>query len=381
MVLMPRQSLVGCAVALSLALPLAAHAQKAKKPAKTDTSQAAQLARDSIKDAKLARMPHDSAKVAKLYQAIDPLPVTLVLNVKRIRGDRDANAPWREAVLKYKGDSGTDVSVPVKVRTRGIWRLKQCDFPPLRVNFTNDGSKHTVFKGVDKPKLVNYCRDDDDYEQYLLQEFQLYRIYHLLTPASHAVRLLRMAYQDSASGKVQATRYAFFEEDPDAVAARMNGKMLKITGAGAADLEPYQDALVGVFQYMIGNTDFALSALHNAELLGRKNGDYVPVVYDFDFSGAVNARYATPDPRLRIQHVRDRVYRGYCVPPEQYPKVFALFNEKKDSIYALYHDRVGKLLRPQIVDETLAYFDDFYRTINDPRAAKNDIIEACLGKR
>jgi len=94
----------------------------------------------------------------------------------------------------------------------------------------------------------------------------------------------------------------------------------------------------------------------------------------------VNARYATPDPRLRIQNVRQRIYRGYCVPAEEYPKVFALFNAKKDSIYALYHDAVGKLLRPQIVDETLSYFDQFYKTINDPRAAKNDIIDACLGK-
>ena len=371
-----------CSAAL-LSCPSVAQAQKqnkVKKPAKTDTSQSARSLRDSLKSAKLDRMPHDSAKVAKLYQTIDPLPVTLVLNIKRIRGDRDSNPPWRSAVLKYKSDSGADVSVPAKVRTRGIWRLKQCEFPPLRIDLSKAATKHTVLKGVDKPKLVNYCRDDDAYEQYVLQEFQLYRIYHVLTPASHAVRLLRMTYQDSASGKVQATRYAFVEEDPDAVAARMNGRMLKITGAGPADLEPYQDALVGVFQYMIGNTDFALSALHNSELLGRKNGEYVPVVYDFDFSGAVNAKYATPDPRLRIDNVRQRVYRGYCVPAEEYPKVFALFNAKKDSIYALYHDRAGKLLRPQVVDETLRYFDDFYKTINDPREAKSAIIDRCLGK-
>jgi hypothetical protein len=366
-------------VALSLAGTLAG--QKPRKASKKDTSMAAQMARDSAKRAKIDKLPHDSMKVAAFFRTIDPLPVTLVLNIKRIRGDRDANAPYREAVFKYKNDSGATISVPARVRTRGIWRLRTCEFPPLRVNFSNEAAKHTVFKGLDKPKLVNYCRDDDAYEQYLLQEFQLYRIYRLLTPASHAVRLMRIAYQDSASGKVLATRYAFMEEDPDAVAARMNGKMLKITGAGPADLEPYQDALVGVFQYLIGNTDFALSALHNAELLGRANGDYLPVVYDFDFAGAVNARYAIPDGRLHINNVRERLYRGYCVPDEEYPKVFALFNAKKDSIYALYRDSAGKLLRPQTVDETLAYFDDFYKTINNPRDAKTDIIDACLGKK
>jgi hypothetical protein len=129
---------------------------------------------------------------------------------------------------------------------------------------------------------------------------------------------------------------------------------------------------------MIGNTDFAISALHNAEVISRDNGEIWPVVYDFDFSGAVNARYATPDPRFHTASVRDRIYRGYCVPPDEYPKVFALFNEKKDAIYALYRDEIGKLLRGETVDATLRYFDEFYRTINNPRSAKQAIVDACL---
>jgi hypothetical protein len=317
---------------------------------------------------------------AKLFDATEPLAVTLVTNIKQIRGDKDDKAPWRAASFVYKDADGAPMTVPARIRTRGIWRLKTCTFPPLRVNFKNDDTKHTVFQGIDKPKLVNYCRNSDDYEQYVLQEFQLYRIYHLLTPASHAVRLMRISYQDSASGRIDATRYGFLEEDPDALAERMNGKMLEITGARPDDLEPYQDALVGVFQYLIGNTDFALSALHNAELLARTDGVNLPVVYDFDFAGAVNASYATPDPRLHIRNVRQRIYRGYCVPDDVYPRVFALFNARKDAIYALYRDPVGRLLRPRVVDETLAYFDEFYKTINDPSSAKYRIVEACIGR-
>ena len=354
-------------------------AQK-QKPAKADTSVAARMERDSLKRIKTAKLPHDSAKIAAFYAAETPLAVTLTANIKRIRGDKDANAPYRSATLSY-ADSGKTITVPARIRTRGIWRLKTCEFPPLRVNFTSEDTKHTVFKGTDNPKLVSYCRDEDVGEQYLLQEFQLYRIYRLLTPISHAVRLVKMTYVDSASGKPHASRYAFLSEDPDAVAARMSGKILKITGAGPDDLEPFQDALVGVFQYLVGNTDYALSALHNAEIIGRDNGDYVPVVYDFDFSGAVNAKYATADPRLRISGVRQRLYRGYCVPADVYPRVFAVFNAKKEQIYGLYKDQIGKLLRPQIVDETLAYFDEFYKTINEPRAVKMQIIDACLGKK
>jgi len=325
--------------------------------------------------------PDSTGKIAKFFTSEEPIPVTLTMNIKRVRGDKSEDSPWRAATLAYTDSAGKPVVIPIRLKTHGIWRLKNCEFPPIRLNFNNDSTKHTIFHGLDQPKLTNYCRDNDDYEQYVLQEFQLYRIYRLLTPASHAVRLLRVTYVDSASGKPQTTRYAFIGEEAAPMAARLNGRILKTKGATPDDLEPYADVVLGFFQYLIGNTDFALSALHNAEIVGQETGNFVPVAYDFDFSGAVNARYATPDPKLSIRKVRERVYRGFCVPADEYPKAVALFNAKKDSIYALYHDPIGKLLKPDISKETLEYFDDFYKTINDQRLLKRDIIEACLGRK
>ncbi|MEP6491132.1 MAG: hypothetical protein ABJF01_00550 [bacterium] len=354
---------------------LSASASTAAAQASPPTTKPAKPPREP----KAGKTPVDS--LVKFFRSEIPVNVTLTTNIRQLRADKDTNPPWRAATFTHTATGAAPVTIPVRVRTRGIWRLKTCEYPPLRLNFTSEAVKHTEFRGLDRPKLVNYCRNDDSYEQYLMQEFQLYRVYRLLTPLSHAVRLLRITYADSATGKPEATRYGFIEEDPDGLAARVGGRMLKLKGAGVTDLEPYQSALVGLFQYMIGNTDFALSALHNAELLATKTGEYVPIVYDFDFSGAVNARYATVDARLPIHSVRSRLYRGYCVPADAYPKVFAQFNAKKDSIYALYRDPLGKLLAPGIADETLKYFDEFYKTINDPRAAKQQIMEACLGKR
>jgi hypothetical protein len=325
--------------------------------------------------------PSDSTSVSKFFRSETPIVATLTTNVGRLRGDKNAaTAPWRPATLSYTGPDTAHGTIPVRLKTRGIWRLKNCQFPPVRLNFTSEAVKHTPFAGLDQPKLVNHCRDEDTYEQYVLQEFQLYRIYRLLTPASHAVRLLKLSYADSGSGKILATRYAYIEEQPGELAARMLAKQSKLKGARPDDLEPYQSAIVGLFQYMIGNTDFAYGALHNVELIQMQNGDYWPVVYDFDFSGAVNARYATVDPQLRVRNVRDRLYRGFCVPKEEYPKAVALFNAKKDSIYALYRDSLGTLLRPGIVDETLKYYDEFYKTINNPRSLKNEIMDACIGR-
>jgi hypothetical protein len=323
----------------------------------------------------------DSAKradVPAFFQSQDPIEVTFTTNIGKIRGDKRENPPWRPATLTYRGTEGSLVTVPVKARTRGIWRLKMCEFPPLRLNFSKETSKGTIFNKLDKPKLVSYCHDMDSYEQYILQEYQLYRIYQLLTPVSHKARLLKFAYADSADGKVRARRYGIVMEEPSALAARLGGNVIAQKGATASDLDPKQDALFGVFQYFIGNTDFSVAGLHNVELFFSSTGDVMPIAYDFDFAGAVNARYAVPDSTLRIQNVRQRLFRGYCTDPDAYGKAFAIFNEKKPEIYALYNDSIGKLMDRGTVKETLRYFDEFYDTINNQRAAKRSIIESCI---
>jgi hypothetical protein len=322
--------------------------------------------------------PKQLVPAPPFFQSLDPIEVTLTANLGKLRGDKSADAPWRPATMSYKGADGNALTVPVRARTRGIWRLRMCDFPPLRLNFAGATSKGSIFHELDKPKLVSYCQNVDDYEQYILQEFQLYRIYQLLTPVSHKARLLRLTYADSASGKVRAKRYGFLLEEPSALAARLGGKVMEQKGALPGDLDPFQDALVGVFQYMIGNTDYSINGLHNVELLFKEDGTVLPIAYDFDFAGAVNARYAIPDERLNIPNVRKRLFRGYCSDAGSYAKVFALFKEKKPEIYALYGDEIGKLMDRGTVKETLRYFDEFYETIENARAAKRSIIEPCI---
>lgn len=312
------------------------------------------------------------------FDVEDPLPLTLTANFSRLQRDKGEKVPWRAATVAYPGPDGRPVTVPVTVRTRGFFRLKECAFPPLRLNFGRKAAAGTVFQGLDKPKVVNYCRDNDRFEEYVLQELQLYRIHALLTPFSHKTRLVRTTYVDSASGKIQTTRYAFILEEPKALAERVGGAIVEEKGATAGDFEPYNAALVGVFQYFIGNPDWSAAHLHNAEIVRDTLFRNILVPYDFDFAGAVNTLYAVPDSLLPIKSVRERLFRGHCAPADVYARVFALFNEKKGAIYALYGDQIGRLLRPGTVKETLAYFDGFYRTINSPRLAQREIVDACL---
>ena len=342
-------------------------------------------------DAKKVLTPEEKAaadfekalKRAKLsesfFTGVAPVEITLTTNIKRIRGDKQDKAPWRPAVFTYTDSAGKKVEFPAEIRTRGIWRLKNCEFPPIRINFKSEITKGTLLQGIDKPKLVNFCRNTDDYEQYLLQEVQLYRIYNLLTPASHRARVLNLTYADSASGKVFAKRAALLLEEPETMAARNGGPIMELKGAIQQDLDPYHDALVGLFQYFIGNTDWSIYALHNVELVNQQTGTFLPVAYDFDFSGVINTNYATTDPKLSIQRVRDRLFRGYCESSEHYEKAIAKFNEQKDAIYALYSDDpIGKLIKPKTVEGTLKYYDEFYKTINDAKRARREIIDDCV---
>jgi hypothetical protein len=305
-----------------------------------------------------------------LYMSDAPLEVTFTTSIGRLRRDKGEESPWHPSLLSYRDSAGGTVQVPVRAKTHGVWRLKNCQFPPVRLNFAGKDTKGTLFEHVDKPKLVNFCRDLDQYEQYVLQEFQLYRVYRTLTPVSHRARLLRITYRDSASGPgdgPHAVRYGFLIEDPEQLAARVGGRLVRLTGATAEDLVPDQAAIVYLFEYLIGNTDFSFAGLHNTELVGLQ-GTHLPVVFDFDFAGAVNTPYATVDPSIRARSVRQRVFRGYCDYAAQYPAAAALFLEKRTAIYDLYKDDVGKLIKPTTVAETLAYFDEFFTEIATPQS-------------
>jgi len=321
----------------------------------------------------------DAPKSASgFFDRIELVQFTLTADIRQLRSDTADEAPSRDASVAFRDAAGKTVLIPVKVKTHGRWRLTHCEFPPLSITFPAAATIGTPFEGLSKARLTSFCKDHPVYEQYILQELLLYRVYQVLTPYGHAARALQITYVDAPSGRTRATRHAFFLDDRDAVAARHSSALLKSKGALATDLEPYHRTLMGVFEYMIGNTDFLVSELHNAFLLGTPQGETIPVPYDFDYSGAVNTPYAAPNPVLPIKNVRQRHFRGFCSDTGQFQKVFSLLNEKKSAIYALYDDPIGRLLRLDVANDTKKYFDEFYRVINTPQLAQTEILNRCL---
>ena len=332
----------------------------------------------------------DTAKGAKvkkpwrpspLFTTTAPLDLTLAVNLRRIMGDRDTTKhehPLRAATLTYRDSSGASVSIPVEVRVRGIWRLQNCQFPPLRMRIAKKAADPTIFDRERRPKLVTHCRNSDEYEQYVLHEYAIYRMHALVTPVALQSRLARITYVDSASGKPSTTRAAIFLEDEDNLAERLGGRVFEVKGVPPGQLEPYDTFVMSLFQYMIGNTDWSVPGLHNIQIIQTDSGAFprhYALAYDWDFTGLVRARYAMPDQRLRIRNVRDRLYRGVCPTEPDMARAIATFNEKRPAILAVYDSIPG--MEPGVARGGREYVEDFFRVINDPRRVKRDILGDC----
>jgi len=292
--------------------------------------------------------------------------------------DRGQDSEERPGRVRLRNPSGQEVTIPVEVKTRGNFRLRRstCFFPPLRLDFPEKGTEGTVFNGQDKLKLVTHCRDRESYEQNVLEEYLAYRIYNLLTDASFRVRIARITYVDTAGEIDPVTRMAFFIEDESALAARVEGRIMDVPGAPPSHFQQDQAALMYIFQFMIGNTDWAMTQFHNLKALGIGR-DCFPVPYDFDWSGLVDAPYAGPNPKLVgvIADVRERLYMGLCNDSIDYQAAYARFLEKREAILALPRSVPG--LSEGNQRSAVSYLEAFFQILEVESAARRQIQASC----
>jgi hypothetical protein len=315
-----------------------------------------------------------------LFDSDAPLHLRIAGDLKTLIDDRDSlTSSEHPFTLTYRDGEGAPVTLEVEIRTRGHWRrqARHCDFPPLRLDLPRRRLDGTIFVDQDKLKLVTPCRARQRaFEEYVLREYAVYPVYNLLTPLSLRARLATTTYVDTRGRMDSLTVATFLIEDAARMAVRNGGRLLDVKGARFGDVDSLQLGLVGVFLYMIGGTDWSLSGLHNMELiLDQQRGTFVPVTYDFDFTGIVNAPYARPDPRLQLRSVRERRYRGACLSEEHWGAVLDRFRAHKAAIYAIYETLAG--LSSGYVRDTHRYLDEFYRVIDDPGRRSSELVRRC----
>jgi hypothetical protein len=317
-------------------------------------------------------------RTERLFGSDEPLVFTLTSDYKQAFKNRDTlNVKRTKATMVVNDTSGNPVTIAMEISPRGHFRLRNdvCNFPPIKLHFPDSGLKNTPFAGQKGLKLGTHCRrNDKEYAEYPVREHAAYEIGNMLTDVSFRSRLVRVNYVQTGDEKDTVTTLGLIIEDEDDVAKRNSGRVQTIRGGGFADMDPQQMLLASVFAYFLGNTDWSVWSLHNYRLIMTNDGRYVPVPYDFDWSGIVYARYAKPAPQLGIKTVQERLYRGPCATPEEFGAIFAKFNEKRDAFRQLYARLPLSDGYRRMAQE---YIDDFYEVINDQRQARREFIQSC----
>ena len=303
----------------------------------------------------------------------NPINVSIITDLGNILSGKlkDEN---QKATFSCKLPDSSVLNKEIRLKLRGHARRNICYMPPISLLFHNPSSPGQY--SINNLKLVSSCRDNSYYDQFLLKEYLIYKMYNLLTAKSFHVRLLNLTCIDSKGSKKSFTRHAFLLEDIDALAERNACKELNKKEFGTESTDRAQMTMVAIFQYMIGNTDWSVPKNHNVKLIVDKEDStakpYV-VPYDFDYSGLVNADYAMPAPALNLENVTQRQYRGFPRTMEELDAVLKIYKQQKENIYALIKN--FEPLDKQNKKEMMYYLDNFYEIINNPRKVQYTFID------
>ena len=134
---------------------------------------------------------------------------------------------------------------------------------------------------------------------------------------------------------------------------------------------------MSMFQYMIGNSDYSILALHNVIMLDDAKGVRYTVPYDFDYSGLVDAHYAVPAKGLPIVSVRDRLYRGPCKSEAEVNEALKPFREKQAELLALPATLTQYGLSDGQRKDAEKYLNEFFEIISKPDKVKKTFVTDC----
>jgi hypothetical protein len=310
---------------------------------------------------------------AEFFMDEHPIEVTLVSDFKTLLAKR-VSKEYQPADITMKFPDSTEITEPVRIQTRGEFRMKNCYMPSIMINFKNQNSPK--LKPLGKLKLVCGCGTNSDDEQLIIKEYISYKIYNLLTPMSFRVRLLKINYEDT-KGKVRKySQYGFLIESVEDLATRNKCVEVKGTPFNTESTNRQQMTLVAIYQFMIGNTDWAVPNYHNIKLIKPAKGENVlPIVipYDLDYSGIVDASYAVPPEELGINSVRDRVYRGFPRSMEELDAALEIYKSQKKNIWAVVNNCAW--LSNKYKKEMISYLESFYKIIDSKNQVKNNFID------
>jgi len=317
-----------------------------------------------------------------LFKSQQILKIHLTFNIDSFLNNRTVDTLGHLGTLSYFETDGRSTDIDVIVKMRGNFRKnpENCSFPPLKLEFITDNSEDRLFRGLEWLKLVTHCQTDStNFEQFVLQEYLLYKTYNLISPYSFNVRLVDIKYIDSSGSGTIIQSYGFFIERPRQMARRNGGELMKTEVMFYKNLDENSLVKMSLFQYMIWNNDWSVPLLHNVKFVKTTSNSLpIPVPYDFDWAGIVSAPYRVVPITVEETNEVDVSYMGICLKKKKLIPFLDFYFNKKNKIYGLYRD--FPYLDNAQKERTLHIYDDFYSLIKKHQKANRKFKETCFRK-
>lgn len=288
--------------------------------------------------------------------------VTLRTDLVNLLSSGEQSAEYQPGTFSFSAQQGGNQTWDVKVKPRGKFRRQVCDFPPLKLNFSKTALFNKGLADHDKLKLVTHCTEDKNLgNEKVMQEYLAYKLYQELNPYSFRVQLVSIQYID-ATGRLNGfRRLGFIIEDTSELEQRMNGKECEdCTYQSPTAFDTKAAGMHAMFQYLIGNSDYSVPVLRNIKLIRRAiDGKLVPVGYDFDFAGFVDAPYAIPANHLGQITIRQRIYLGTLASDQEMREVIEIFLSKKEQLLKVIQDfrPLSSAKRYELKEYMLTYYE------------------------
>ena len=251
-------------------------------------------------------------QVTKLFRNQEILQLKLGFSNKDIKKNTN-DSTYIMTEISYKAEDETWKTLDVKLRVRGYFRKKTCYFPPIKIKIRKSVAKNTLLEGNKKLNLVLPCTKEKNKNDYIVKEYLAYKLYEIITPYHFITRLSSIDFTETKGDKAKMYDLkGVLIEDDKKIAKRFGGKILD-RSVHPLSQDPLASVRNAFFQYMIGNNDFSTYAPHNEKLLFADK-KIIPIPYDFDLAGLVNASYAVVsviDDEPLTSSVTERLYRGF----------------------------------------------------------------------
>lgn len=280
----------------------------------------------------------------------------------------------QKAKLTITNPDGAIQKLDIKIKTRGVYRRKYCEVPPLRLNF-NDSELDSMGlnKAFDKLKLVTHCVENENAEQVLLKEYWTYKLYNELTPNSFKVHLVKVIYINTKDKANQTERFGFLIENNNEMANRLGGELVDKYGLTPSKLEASSHQNAMLFNYMIGNLDWHIERNRNIKLVQIPNQKEITVVpYDFDMSAIVFPSYARLNPDYEQESFTERFCVGRFPSKEALTETAQKFLNIKTECLKAFNECPYLTKKSKI--GMAVYMKSFYRQLNKKKKLKKTFL-------